>query len=131
MKKYTAKTRVVTIIDGRRVTIQPGESIPEGIHHHDLKELLGMGSIEDGSKEKADELDFEAARLEGALKFQEIKLEIAQERESSQGQRLPVLQEPEAETPQAEVQPGQDAGIEGAFEPPKPEAKPKKPSTKK
>lgn len=131
MANYTAKTQVVTIIGGLRVTIQPGDSIPDGIHKHDLKELLAMGSIEDGAKERADALDFEAARREGALKFEEIKLEIAQERESSQGQRLPVLSEPEAEKPQAEVQPGQDAGIEGPFDAPKPEAKAKKPSTKK
>lgn len=74
---YIALVLVIAYINGERVEIQPGEALPEGLHQHDIDELLRLRSIEDeaaaaaAKKEAAKEgkaalAEFEAAR--GAVK---------------------------------------------------------------
>lgn len=68
MPKLTALVAIDLLIEGERVTIEPGGDIPDGaLNEHDVRELKKMGSIEDtdeaaAAAKKQDRLDAAASK---------------------------------------------------------------------
>ncbi len=54
MPKLTALVAIDLLIEGERVTIEPGGELPDGaLNEHDMRELKKMGSIEDADEAAA------------------------------------------------------------------------------
>ncbi len=73
LRQLVTRVLVTVMIDGQRKDIPPGNPLPDGIHEHDIEQLLRMRAIEDVTatataekdaaiKAKNDEADYADAR---------------------------------------------------------------------
>lgn len=84
-KTYTALVMVTAFVDGQRVEIPPGESLPDGISEHDLAQLLRMKAIEDPSATTAADKAAVKEEKAAAAEFEAEKKAVAAAHESSAG----------------------------------------------
>lgn len=72
-QQLITRVLVTVMVDGRRQDIPPGKPLPDGVHEHDIAQLLRMRAIEDVAatataekdaaiRAKADGADFDEAR---------------------------------------------------------------------
>lgn len=65
-----ALVTVIAFINGVRTEIPPGESIPEGLSDHDIRELKAMRAIEDEAERRQERLNEEEDHEDGMRAFQ-------------------------------------------------------------
>ncbi|NHC05931.1 hypothetical protein [Azonexus fungiphilus] len=95
---YIALVLVIAYLDGQRVEIPAGERLPEGLHQHDIDELLRLRSIEDeaavaaakkeaAKEDKAALADFEAARASVKAAAESIEVAVTPAPEGGTGEQ--------------------------------------------
>ena len=77
-----ALVHVALIVDGARVTFEPGETLPD-LHAHDLEVLLESGAVEDSAAVARAEKANAAADKRAAKDFNDARDDIVSAREAN------------------------------------------------
>lgn len=86
---YITRVKVIAFIDGERVEIPAGETLPDGLHEHDIAELKRLRSIEDLAETAAAEKDADKAAKASAKVFAEARAAVQSAKESIQVEVAP------------------------------------------
>ena len=84
MRKLITRVLVTVMLDGARTDIQPGEPLPDGVHEHDIEQLLKMRAIEEVAATAKAETNRAKADQAASKDFEDARAAVQAGRESTE-----------------------------------------------
>lgn len=84
MRTLITRVLVTVMLDGQRTDIQPGEPLPDGVHEHDIEQLLKMRAIEDVAATAKAETNRAKEAQAASKDFEEARAAVQAGRESTE-----------------------------------------------